>query len=112
MKKIFISFIIDEFVKASAETLTKIAEDPVGFFTPYYEKVTVFAVLGEGGRWRVSKGYVSLHIAHRIEEICQDFQVTDGWIAFKADGGRRWVDCSDTFTEPAKQRIRNCIYVR
>lgn len=112
MKNIIINFLIDECVYAASETVRKIVKDPVGLFTPYYEKVTVFALLGERGQWRVSKGSVSKRVAQGVEEICRHFEVTDGWIAYKADAGSNWVDCSESFTEQAKQRIRNCIYVR
>ena len=78
-------------------------------FTPHYEKVTIFAFAGNQGNWRISKGRPSERLANAVFFACADEGITEGWIAYKEDYGRRWVDFSPSFPTPAQRRIETIV---
>lgn len=88
------------------DVINDILKDPVGFFTPHYEKITFLAFSGDSGKWRVSKGESSTQ-SRKIISICEDASITNGWIAFKHENGRSWIDFSESIPAGIRQRILN-----
>ncbi len=114
MKREIERFVIGEAKKLASRKIAGIAEDPIGFFTPHHIKITVFAFLGENGAWRVSKGrsLITTSLVARVEQLCKDAGVADGWIAYKNENGHAWIDFSPSIPEPTQQRISNAIHAR
>lgn len=107
-------FVIGEAKKLAFRKIAEIAEDPIGFFTPHHIKITVFAFLGKNGVWRVSKGWslITTSLLARVDQLCKDAGVADGWIAYKKENGRCCVDFSPSIPEPTQLRITNAIHAR
>lgn len=114
MKREIERFVIGEAKKLVSRKIAEIAEDPIGFFTPHHIKITVFSFLGENGAWRVSRGrsLVTTSLVARVDQLCKDAGVADGWIAYKKENGRAWIDFSPSIPEPTQQRISNAIHAR
>jgi hypothetical protein len=112
MKREIERFVIGEAKKLASRKIAEIAKDPIGFFTPHHIKITVLASLRENGAWGVSKGrsLITTSLVARVDQLCKDAGVADGWIAYEKENGRAWIDFSPFIPEPTQQRISNAIH--
>jgi hypothetical protein len=66
-----------------------------------------FKVRISAGKARVVRGKVTAAFVERITEVCQEFDVTRGWVGGVAHGKRITLHFSRSFAQAPRQRLRN-----
>ena len=67
----------------------------------------VFKIRIRSGRARLAKGKVTAAYLARITDVCQEFDVSRGWIGGVAHGKRIVLHFSRSFSQAPRQRLRN-----